>query len=137
MRSRATIPDDELKTGQYYWATIISLALLGGQAHIDAIKAKVGVWFGSQMGEPDHRLMCHMPHGEDYAPVGFVGETWEVWEGKVSILLGAHLVTDGVMTRKNNVFTLTEEGWKKLKTFLDDFAKAYTSEGLNADDEKL
>src|SRR5215831_1592310 len=98
---RKDIPLDE-KTAKFYEIPVlVVLGMLGGNAHYADVHAKVFELIANELSEVDHRLMCHTEHGEDYAPEGYEGETWEVWHGKVSTVLSAEFRRRGFVTRKN------------------------------------
>jgi hypothetical protein len=111
---RKNIPIDEKKTRFYDIPALVAIHMLGGSAHINDIHVRVGELVAQELNESDHRLMCHTEHGEDYAPHGYQGEIWEVWNGKLSTGLGTRLKKQGLVTRKNNVFTLTPAGISRL-----------------------
>lgn len=111
---RKNIPFGEKKTRFYVIPALVAMHILGGSAHKDAIGPKVLELVSQELSELDHRLMCNTPDGEAYAPDGYQGETWEVWQGKLSTSMGVQLTRLGYVKRKNNVFTLTPEGIAKL-----------------------
>ncbi len=122
-RKRLDIDPDEIKLHQFVPYTVVALAYLGGSARKEPVIRRVGEMLKDQLKPCDWRLMCKGPHGQDYAPVGYTGRTWPVWEGKVSYSF-KFAALEGLLRANNGTYTLTPEGMKYVAIHAESWLKA-------------
>lgn len=108
---RARDPE-EMKTRQFVPCTMVALLYMGGHARKEPVIKQVGEMLKDRLKPADWKLMYHGPSGQDYAPDGYVGKSWPVWEGKAS-LSHEYALRQGWLTASKGVQTLTSEGIKQ------------------------
>jgi hypothetical protein len=117
MRDRRAIPTDEHETSFYGKYALIGLGLCGGSHNSQSfIRTKVNDLLKDKLTEGDHQYMRRKRDGHEVpTSESYPGTKWERWQGRFNVAL-YNLVNDGLVTRKDNVFTLTDQGIVQLAT---------------------